>query len=54
MTCLMLAGRDGYCQVINLLVSHGAELNFQNDNGLTVRSSIKAVEIIHFLYISCF
>ncbi|KAI2653555.1 Ankyrin repeat, SAM and basic leucine zipper domain-containing protein 1 [Labeo rohita] len=35
MTCLMLAARDGYCQVINLLVSHGAELNFQNDNGLT-------------------
>uniref|UniRef100_A0AAR2LEN0 Ankyrin repeat, SAM and basic leucine zipper domain-containing protein 1 n=1 Tax=Pygocentrus nattereri TaxID=42514 RepID=A0AAR2LEN0_PYGNA len=35
MTCLMLAARDDYCQVINLLVSHGAELDFQDDSGHT-------------------
>lgn len=36
MTCLMLAARNGYSQVINLLVSHGAKLNSQDDNGYTV------------------
>lgn len=32
----MLAARDGYCKVINLLVSHGAEINVQDSNGYTV------------------
>lgn len=36
MTCLMLAARDGYSKVINLLVSHGAEINTQDCNGYTV------------------
>uniref|UniRef100_UPI003AAABF0B ankyrin repeat, SAM and basic leucine zipper domain-containing protein 1 n=1 Tax=Centroberyx gerrardi TaxID=166262 RepID=UPI003AAABF0B len=35
MTCLMLAARDGYSNVINLLVSHKAEINAQNSNGYT-------------------
>uniref|UniRef100_A0A4W5RAR1 Uncharacterized protein n=1 Tax=Hucho hucho TaxID=62062 RepID=A0A4W5RAR1_9TELE len=36
MTSLMLVSRDGYSQVINLLVSHGAEVNSQDENGYTV------------------
>lgn len=36
MTCLMLAAREGYSKVINLLVSHGAELHAQDDMGCTV------------------
>lgn len=36
MTCLMLAARDDYSKVINLLVSHGAEINVQDSNGYTV------------------
>lgn len=32
----MLAARDGYSKVINLLVSHGAEVNVQDHNGYTV------------------
>uniref|UniRef100_A0A673Z0G9 Ankyrin repeat, SAM and basic leucine zipper domain containing 1 n=1 Tax=Salmo trutta TaxID=8032 RepID=A0A673Z0G9_SALTR len=36
MTSLMLVSRDGYSQVINLLVSHGAEVNSQGENGYTV------------------
>lgn len=36
MTCLMLAARDGYSKVINLLVSHGADMNVQDGNGYTV------------------
>lgn len=39
MTCLMLAARNGYSQVINLLVSHGAKLNSQDDNGYTALMS---------------
>ncbi|XP_037539158.1 ankyrin repeat, SAM and basic leucine zipper domain-containing protein 1 [Nematolebias whitei] len=38
MTCLMLAARDGYCKIINLLVSHGAKLNKQNKMGYTALS----------------
>uniref|UniRef100_A0A4W4HAT6 Ankyrin repeat, SAM and basic leucine zipper domain-containing protein 1 n=1 Tax=Electrophorus electricus TaxID=8005 RepID=A0A4W4HAT6_ELEEL len=34
-TSLMLAARDGYCKVINLLVSHRAELNTQDESGHT-------------------
>ncbi|XP_059362490.1 ankyrin repeat, SAM and basic leucine zipper domain-containing protein 1 isoform X2 [Carassius carassius] len=45
MTCLMLAARDGYCQVINMLVSHGAELNFQNDNGLTISRILDSTDL---------
>uniref|UniRef100_A0A8C7R8A5 Ankyrin repeat, SAM and basic leucine zipper domain containing 1 n=1 Tax=Oncorhynchus mykiss TaxID=8022 RepID=A0A8C7R8A5_ONCMY len=37
MTSLILVSRDGYNQVINLLVSHGAEVNSQDENGYTVR-----------------
>lgn len=36
MTCLMLAAREGYSKVINLLVSHGAELDARDGMGLTV------------------
>lgn len=36
MTCLMLAAREGYCKVINLLVSHGAEIDAQDASGYTV------------------
>lgn len=36
MTCLMLAARDNYSKVINLLVSHGAEINIQERSGYTV------------------
>lgn len=32
----MLAAREGYSKVINLLVSHGAELDAQDGTGLTV------------------
>lgn len=32
----MLAARDNYSKVINLLVSHGAEINIQECNGYTV------------------
>ena len=35
----MLAARDGYSKVINLLVSHGADINTQDCNGYTVRHS---------------
>ncbi|KAK6317907.1 hypothetical protein J4Q44_G00111980 [Coregonus suidteri] len=35
MTSLMLASRDGYSQVINVLLSHGAEVNSQDENGYT-------------------
>uniref|UniRef100_A0A3B3YLH8 Uncharacterized protein n=1 Tax=Poecilia mexicana TaxID=48701 RepID=A0A3B3YLH8_9TELE len=38
MTCLMLAARDGLCKVINLLVSHGAEINVQDSKGYTALS----------------
>ncbi|XP_075883311.1 ankyrin repeat, SAM and basic leucine zipper domain-containing protein 1 [Nelusetta ayraudi] len=34
-TCLMLAAREGYTKVINLLVSHGAELDSQDGMGFT-------------------
>lgn len=43
MTSLMLAARDGYSQVINQLVSHGAEVNTQDVNGYTVQGSIKSI-----------
>ncbi|KAF3855248.1 hypothetical protein F7725_023303 [Dissostichus mawsoni] len=36
MTCLMLAAWNGRAKVINLLVSHGAEINIQDGNGLTI------------------
>lgn len=36
MTSLMLAARDGHSKVLNLLVSHGAEVNAQDSNGYTV------------------
>jgi len=36
----MLAARDGYSKVINLLVSHGAEVNVQDGNGYTVRQDL--------------
>ena len=36
MTCLMLAAREGHSKIINLLVSHSAEINFQDGNGYTV------------------
>lgn len=39
MTCLMLAAREGYCKAINLLVSHGAELDAQDAMGLTVKQA---------------
>lgn len=39
MTCLMLAAREGFSQVINLLVSHGAEVNAQDGHGYTVREA---------------
>ncbi|MEQ2272170.1 hypothetical protein XENORESO_015823 [Xenotaenia resolanae] len=39
MTCLMLAARDGYSKVINLLVSHGAEINMQDSKGYTALST---------------
>lgn len=32
----MLAAREGYSKVINLLVSHGAELDAQDSMGFTV------------------
>lgn len=32
----MLAARDGYSKVINLLVSHGADINVQDGKGYTV------------------
>lgn len=32
----MLAAREGYTKVINLLVSHGAELDSQDSMGFTV------------------
>lgn len=39
MTSLMLAARDGNSKVINLLVSHGAEVDAQDGNGYTVSCS---------------
>lgn len=36
MTCLMMAAREGYSKVINLLASYGAELDAQDSMGLTV------------------
>ncbi|CAL9696648.1 unnamed protein product [Knipowitschia caucasica] len=35
MSCLMLASRDDYSKVINLLVSHGANVNSQDVNGFS-------------------
>ncbi|XP_029288948.1 ankyrin repeat, SAM and basic leucine zipper domain-containing protein 1 [Cottoperca gobio] len=35
MSCLMLTARDGYIKVINLLVSHRAEIDVQDANGYT-------------------
>lgn len=32
----MLAAKEGHSKVINLLVSHGAELDAQDDMGFTV------------------
>ncbi len=32
----MLAAKDNYSKIINLLVSHGAEINVQDSNGYTV------------------
>lgn len=40
MNSLMLAARDGYSKVINLLVSHGTDINAQDCNGYTVRHSV--------------
>lgn len=40
MSCLMLAAQEGYCKVINLLVSHGAEINVQDNDGYTVSYSL--------------
>ena len=36
MSCLMQAARDGYSKVINLLASHGAQIDTQDANGYTV------------------
>lgn len=36
MTCLMLAAREGYSKIINLLLSHGADVDLQEENGHTV------------------
>lgn len=41
-TCLMLAAREGYTKVINLLVSHGAELDSQDGMGFTVSHKVQA------------
>ncbi|XP_019750271.1 ankyrin repeat, SAM and basic leucine zipper domain-containing protein 1 isoform X2 [Hippocampus comes] len=37
-TCLMLAARANYCTVLNLLASHGANLDMQDANGYTALS----------------
>jgi ankyrin repeat protein len=49
--CLQLACKEGNLPIVQFLIEHGADLNHENDNGLSVPLLLKMrrdIEIITF------
>ena len=51
-TVLMYAANQGYHEIVNFLIDHGANVNHKNNDGLTPLSAAKAnnhIKIIELL-----